>query len=66
MTGYKPSNFDKGFRSGKGWGELSVRARFHPRTSTFGFFSPFVAFERNHRLSDATRERSTTASRASP
>ena len=22
MTGYKPSNFDKGFREGKGWGDL--------------------------------------------
>ena len=22
MTGYKPSNFDKGFREGQGWGDL--------------------------------------------
>jgi hypothetical protein len=26
MTGYKPSNFDKGFRDGKGWGDLVRRA----------------------------------------
>jgi hypothetical protein len=25
MTGYKPSNFDKGFREGKGWGDLVRR-----------------------------------------
>ena len=33
MTGYKPSNFDKGFRDGKGWGDLVRRAaspRFPP------------------------------------
>lgn len=32
MTAYKPSNFDQGFRSGKGWGGLSVRARSDPST----------------------------------
>ena len=39
MTGYKPSNFDKGFRDGKGWGDLVRRAsspRFPPsRRSAF-------------------------------
>ena len=35
MTGYKPSNFDKGFRDGKGWGDLVRRAnpRFPPSLS---------------------------------
>ena len=66
MTAYKPSNFDQGFRSGKGWGGL-----FGARTLgsfdvalAFGFFPASVS-ERN-RSSDATRGRSTTASRASP
>jgi len=48
MTGYKPSNFDKGFRDGKGWGDLVRRAsspRFPPLSSLSRALSP-AAFRR--------------------
>ena len=50
MTGYKPSNFDKGFRDGKGWGDLVRRAaspRFPPSRRN--------AFDESAKLSSRTR-----------
>ena len=48
MTGYKPSNFDKGFRDGKGWGDL-VRRASSPRFPPFARRSAFDEASRSFR-----------------
>ena len=56
MTGYKPSNFDKGFRDGKGWGDLVRRAsspRFPPFARRSAFDEASRSFRRGRALSPA-------------
>ena len=64
MTGYKPSNFDKGFRDGKGWGDLVRRAaspRFPPsRRNAFDESAKQIVADARFlppRFADASRRR---------
>ena len=49
MTGYKPSTFDKGFRDGKGWGDLVRRGSLR--------FSSVSSASQTRRASHAPRRR---------